>query len=77
LLVSFVDAKTEGATGHDHRSLYGRRHPKAMPVILTTTEEHDVSCAPPGARPRRRSAPFDGSLKIVATGEKEDPALAA
>lgn len=34
----------------------GRVRPKAMPVILTTTEEHDVWMAHLGTRPRRRSA---------------------
>jgi len=31
----------------------GRVHPKAMPVILTTSEEHDVWLRVLGPRPRR------------------------
>jgi hypothetical protein len=34
-------------------------------------------CGRPGARPRLQRPLPDGSLQIVATGEKEDPALAA
>jgi putative SOS response-associated peptidase YedK len=51
-------------------------HPKAMPVILTTDEEHDVWMRAPWAR-RRRPLP-DDALKIVMRGEeKEDRAAAA
>jgi len=55
-----------------------RVHPKAMPVILTTTEEHDAWLRAPWEEARALQRPLpDGSLRIVATGEKEDPALAA
>ena len=56
----------------------GRVHPKAMPVILTTTEKHDAWLRAPWDEAKLLQRPLpDGALQIVATGEKEDPALAA
>ncbi|WP_334361272.1 MULTISPECIES: SOS response-associated peptidase [unclassified Bradyrhizobium] len=52
----------------------GRVHPKAMPVILTASEEYDAWLRGPWDEAKALQRPLsDGALKVVATGEKEDP----
>ena len=53
-------------------------HPKAMPVILTAPAEIDrwLEAETPGALELQRPLP-DAALRIVAKGEKEDPATVA
>lgn len=62
----------------DANAEVGAIHPKAMPVILTKPEEIEqwLTLPLPDALALQRPLP-DGSLKIVATGEKEDGAVAA
>jgi putative SOS response-associated peptidase YedK len=49
-------------------------HPKAMPVILTTSEECDVWMRAPWEEAGKLQRPLpDGMLKIIASGEREDP----
>lgn len=62
----------------DPNAEVGRVHPKAMPVILTTSEDYDVWMRASWEEAKSLQRPLpDGALKIVAMGEKEDPALAA
>ena len=49
-------------------------HPKAMPVILTTPEEWDVWMRAPWEEASQLQRPLpDGMLRIIASGEREDP----
>jgi putative SOS response-associated peptidase YedK len=53
-------------------------HPKAMPVILTTTEEFDLWLEGETVEALKLQRPLpDGMLDIVARGEKEDPPVEA
>jgi putative SOS response-associated peptidase YedK len=52
----------------------GAVHPKAMPVILTTETEIEHWMTAPAQEALKLQRPLpDGSLRIVMTGEKEDP----
>jgi len=72
----------EGETNNDifaflttePNSEVGAIHPKAMPVILTTPEECDVWLRAPWEEAGELQRPLpDGMLKIIASGEREDP----
>lgn len=52
----------------------GAIHPKAMPVILRTRDEIDVWMTAPAEEALKLQRPLqDGSLRVVARGEKQDP----
>lgn len=49
-------------------------HPEAMPVILRTREEIDIWLTAPADEALKLNRPLpDGSLKVIARGEKQDP----
>jgi putative SOS response-associated peptidase YedK len=55
----------------DANAEVGAIHPKAMPVILTSTEAFEQWLTLPVTLALQKPLP-DGALRIVATGEKED-----
>jgi putative SOS response-associated peptidase YedK len=62
----------------DANAEVGAIHPKAMPAILTTAEEIETWFTAPADQALKLQRPLpDGTLKIVATGEKEDNPEAA
>lgn len=57
----------------DANAEVGAVHPKAMPVILRSTDEIDQWLTAPIAKAIALQRPLpDGTLKIVARGEKKD-----
>jgi putative SOS response-associated peptidase YedK len=57
----------------DANAEVGAVHPKAMPVILATPEEVDMWLQAPTEKALQLQRPLpDGTLKIVARGEKKD-----
>ena len=60
----------------DANDVVGAIHPKAMPVIFTTEKEIEQWMTAPAEEALKLQRPLpDGTLKIVAQGEKEDPAV--
>jgi hypothetical protein len=57
------------------RSVVAPIHPKAMPVILTKPDEIELWLDAPAPEALKLQRPLpDHALRIVARGEKEDPA---
>ncbi|MCE0498702.1 MAG: SOS response-associated peptidase family protein [Methylacidiphilales bacterium] len=57
----------------DPNKIVGSIHPKAMPVILTTQDEIDTWMTAPTNEALKLQRPLpDGTLMIVAKGQKED-----
>jgi putative SOS response-associated peptidase YedK len=58
----------------DARIVASPIHAKAMPVILTTLEEWDLWMRAPWEEASQLQRPIpDGMLRIIASGEREDP----
>ena len=72
-----VTADLFGFLTTDANQEVGRVHPKAMPMILTREEELETWLAAPWAEAARLQRPLpDGSLRIVARGERKDEVTA-
>jgi putative SOS response-associated peptidase YedK len=70
-----VTADLFGFLTTDANAEVGAVHPKAMPVILTREEELEAWMAAPWPEAARLQGPLpDGSLRIVARGERRDEA---
>ena len=70
-----VTADLFGFLTTDANAAVGAVHPKAMPVILTQEEELEAWLSAPWAEAIRLQRPLpDGSLRIVARGERKDEA---
>ena len=73
-----VTADLFGFLTTDANAEVGAVHPKAMPVILTRDEELDAWLEAPWLEAARLQRPLpDGSLRIVARGEKKDDTATA
>ncbi|MBB4363536.1 putative SOS response-associated peptidase YedK [Bradyrhizobium sp. CIR18] len=69
--------RPRGSLTTDANAEVGAIHPKAMPVILTTLAEVETWMTAPAEEALKFQRPLpDGTLRIVARGVKEDPALA-
>ncbi len=68
-----VTAEVFGFLTTEPNAEVGTVHPKAMPVILTRSEEIETWLSAPWAEAAALQRPLpDGALRIVATGAKQD-----